>query len=109
MGQPFSILSNWQLSRYRNDLAGQYGYHRTVFAALAELHFTINESEQGVVLAHAHVSAGVVLGAALTHDDIASYQSLAAEDFYAETFRMRFAAVVGRADTFLVSHGIAKL
>ncbi len=100
------MLMDGQLSRNRNYFAGKNRYERTVFAALAELHFAINESEQRVVLAHAHVSTGVVSRTALTHDDVASYQSLAAEDFYAETFGMRFAAVVGRADTFLVSHGI---
>ena len=89
------MLACWQLSRYGNDFAGQNRHKRTVLAAFLERYFAINEGEQRVVLAHAHVLAGVVLGTALTHDDVAGYQSLAAEDFYAEAFRMRFAAVVG--------------
>jgi hypothetical protein len=100
------MLGQRQLSRYRNYFAGNHRHERTVIAAFAEHYFAIDESEQRVVLAHAYVLAGVVLGAALTHDDVAGNEGLATEDFYAETFGMRFAAVVGRADTFLVSHGI---
>ena len=93
-----------QLSRYRNYFAGNDRHERTVFAALAELHFTVDERKQCVVLAHANVGTGMMSRATLTHDDVAGYQSLATEDFYAETFGMRFAAVVRRADPFLVSH-----
>lgn len=109
MEQPFLLPIDGRLSRYRHYFAGHNHYERTVFAALAELHFTINEGKQRMVLAHTHVSAGVVLGTALTHDDVASYQRLAAENFNAETFRMRFTAVIGRADTFLVSHSVERL
>ena len=98
------MLGRQQLSRYRNDFAGDNRYERTVLAALAELHLAVNESEQRVVLAHANVGTGVVSRAALTHDDVTSNESLAPKDFHAETFGMRFAAVVGLADTFLVSH-----
>ena len=86
---------------YRN-----YRYERTVFAALAELHGAINHGEQRVVLADTHVLAGVVLGTALTHDDVASNDVLTAEDLHAQALRMRVAAVVGATYAFLVCHCI---
>ncbi len=86
--------------------ARHYSYERTVLAALAELHSTINHSEQGVVFADTYVLAGVVLSATLTHDNIASNDGLATENFHAETLGMRFTTVVGATYAFLVCHGI---
>ena len=41
--------------------------------------------EQGVILANAHVIAGMELGTALTHDDVARNGNLAAVKLYAQT------------------------
>jgi len=80
-------LSYFNSSRnYRNE--------RTVVAASLELYSAINQRKQRVVFAHTHVGTSVVLGAALTHDDVASDKGLTTEDFHAEAFAMRFTAVV---------------
>ena len=50
-----------------------------------ELHFASDQREQSVVLAHAYAFAGAHWGAALTNDDAASIDSLAAVDFNAQT------------------------
>ena len=73
---------------------GNYRNERAVVAAFLELHGAVNQRKQRVVFAHAHVGASVVLGAALTHDDVASDERLTTEDFHAEAFAMRFTAVV---------------
>lgn len=51
-----------------------------------ELHFARDQREQGVVFAHAYAFAGAYWRAALTNDDAASIDSLAAVDFNAQTF-----------------------
>ena len=85
---------------------GYYRYERAVFAALAELHRTVDHSEQGVVFADTHVLTGVVLGTTLTHDNVAGDDVLTTEYFHAETLGMRFTTVVGATYAFLVCHGI---
>ena len=46
----------------------------------AERHVAVNQSKQGVVLAHADVVAGVEACTALTHDDGTSADQFTAED-----------------------------
>jgi hypothetical protein len=58
-------------------------YKGTVLEALLENHLAVDQGEKGVVLAHAYVNAWVVLGTALTHNNVACYGSLPTEDFYA--------------------------
>src|SRR2546430_414272 len=60
--------------------------------------------EQGVVVAAAHVEAGLEARAALPHQDAAAGDELAAESLDAEHLRVRVPAVAGAADAFLVSH-----
>lgn len=86
--------------------ARNYSHERTVLTALAELYGTIDHSEQGVVFADTYVLTRVVLGATLTHDDVASNDGLTTENFHAETLRMRFTTVVRATYAFLVCHGI---
>ena len=62
---------------------GKYGDVTTVFAAFVELNDTVDKCKEGVVLAHADILAGVVGGAALTNDDIASDTFLTTKDFHA--------------------------
>jgi hypothetical protein len=49
----------------------------------AELHGTSRESEQGVILALAHVCTWVEVGSALTNEDFACVYSLASVTLYA--------------------------
>jgi len=53
---------------------------------LDELDGTIDQREQGVILAQANVGARTNRGAALTDDDAAGVDCLAAVDFNAEAF-----------------------
>src|SRR5690554_1086869 len=61
-----------------------------VATAKSALHFELDHafdfSEQGVVLAHANAVTGVELGAALTHDDVARNNFLAAIHLHAKAF-----------------------
>ena len=65
--------------------------------------------EQGVVRADADIGAGMPLGAALAHDDVARNDGFRTELLHAEALAGRVAAVAGRAACFLVCHGSALL
>lgn len=69
-----------------------------------EEYATINKGEDGVVAAHADVLAGVELGAALTHDDVAGDNSLATELLHAEALAAGIATVTNGTLTFLMCH-----
>src|SRR5690606_14462207 len=56
----------------------------TVVRPAAELDTPLDEGEEGVVAAHADIVAGVVLGAALAHQDIAGEHGLVAVALDAE-------------------------
>ena len=56
------------------------------FSFLLEHNNTVRKSEQGVIPAHAHVLAGVMLGSALTHDDVAGNHLLTAKHLDAKSF-----------------------
>src|SRR5690349_8144970 len=70
----------------------------------AELDRARRQGEQGVVATAADVGAGVEVGAALTHDDLAGLDDLAAEALDAEVLRVRVATVAGRGRALLVCH-----
>ena len=54
-----------------------------VAVATVEVHRTIYEGIERVVLTHAYVATGIVNRAALTNDDVACYASLSAIDLNA--------------------------
>ena len=82
VGMPLAILDGAGLcfgdGFYRNE--------RLVFSFLFEYNHTVGEGEQGVILAHAYIFAGVVLGAALTNDDVAGDYFLTAEHLNTKAF-----------------------
>src|SRR5690606_14611838 len=83
-----------------SSLGGFHGDHAhvaLVVALAAEFHDAVHQCVQGVVHADAHVLAGVVLGAALTHDDVAGHGMAAAENLHAEALRVRLPVVLGTA------------
>jgi hypothetical protein len=81
----------------------QYG--AAMFRALdGEFHRTVGKCEQGVILADTDVLTGMELGAALTDEDVARRDELAAIAFDAEAFRFGIAAVARTAACFLVCH-----
>ena len=70
-------------------------------------HMAVHQGEQGVVLAHADIRAGVELGAALTHDDGACADQFAAESLHTEHFGLGIAPVSRRAAAFFLCHDIS--
>ena len=87
-------------------LLGRKDRHVTTATGLGgEFHRALNQGEQGMVAAQADVVARMPLGAALTHDDVAGQDVLAAELLYAEALGFRVATVARRTTGFLVSHG----
>src|SRR5436190_4461335 len=76
----------------------------TTAKAFAELHRALFKREQRVVAAHADTLAGMKLGAALAHDDVAGDHDLAAEFLDAEPPAGAVAAVAGRAACLFMRH-----
>src|SRR5690606_29177589 len=69
-----------------------------------ELNVTGLQREQRVVAATAHVVTRVEVGAALTHDDLAGVDQLAAEALDAQALSVGVAAVAGGRRALLVCH-----
>ena len=91
---------------FRLFLLGEYRYEGTVFTAFLEVHYSVAESEEGMVFTHSHVLTGVVDSAALTNDDVASDAFLTAKYFHAQAFAFGFTTIAGTTDTFFMSHNI---
>src|SRR5215510_7643070 len=86
-----------------------YRYEDAALGFGTELHMTVDEREQGVVLAKADILARMPLGAALARNDVAGHDLLPAEQLYAQPLAVRIAAVARGAACFLVCHGIKSL
>jgi hypothetical protein len=74
--------------RYDGDVGAAFGFS-------GELNFAVDKREQGMVFAHADVTAGMPHGAALTSDDVAGDGQLATRLLQAEAAAFRVAAVAG--------------
>ena len=85
---------------------GNHGDKRTVVRLLAELDDAVGQGKQGVVLADADVDARMVLGAALTHEDVASNALLTTKDFYTQPFALGLTSVLRTRCRFFMCHGI---
>ena len=81
-----------------------YGHVGAAFSFRCELNLSIDEREQGVILAGTDIAAGVPFGAALARNDIAGEHDLAAVRLQAEPLARRVAAVSLRSACFLVRH-----
>ncbi len=57
-----------------------------------------------MILAEAHAVTGMELGAALTHDDVAGLDDLAAVQLHAKAFAFGIATVTSRTTRFFVCH-----
>lgn len=71
-------MKTYCLSFYRN-----YRYVRTVVAFLFEHNFTVDQSVQCMVFAHANTFSRVVLGTTLANDDVTGDAGLTSEDLNA--------------------------
>lgn len=65
---------------------GEHVDELATVAAFRELNGAAYECIESVVFADAYVKARVVLGAALTFEDVAGFAGLTTEDFYTESF-----------------------
>jgi len=92
----------------RLGLEGLYRYERLVLSFFAVNNQSVYQSVEGVVLANANVLAGVVLGAALAHDDVSGCGWLAAVNLDAQSLAVGFASVLRTTDALLVCHGSAE-
>ena len=77
-----------------------------VTSAVLELYGTVNQSIQSVILAHANIHAGTMLGTALTADDVTGLGKLTTKNLDAEAFAFALAAVLRTADTFFMCHNL---
>src|ERR1700730_9970709 len=73
----------------------QNRYEHPALGFGTELDATVDQREQGMVLAQAYIGARVPLGAGLARDDVAGKSVLAAENLQAEPLTVRVAAVAG--------------
>ncbi len=69
-----------------------------------ELDHAFHFREQSVIFAHTNAVASVELGAALTHDDVAGLDDLAAVQLHAKAFAFGIATVTGTTTSFFVCH-----
>src|SRR5262249_35485911 len=83
-----------------------YRYEDAALGFGTELNLTVDQREQGVVLAEADILARVPLGAALAGNNIAGDGVLAAEQLQAQPLAIRVAAVARGPACFFVCHGI---
>ena len=76
----------------------------TAILALAlELDSTVNQSEQGVILADTNVDTGMDVGASLANQDVASQNELTVSTLNAQTLRLGITTVLGRTAALVVS------
>src|SRR5215470_11730624 len=101
---PLRIPYGWErlfggLSRRR-----QHVHFDLAARARAERHHAVDGREQRVVAADADILSGIHLGAALTNQDVAGEDLLAAVALHAQALAVRVAAVARGAACFLVCH-----
>src|ERR1051325_4851988 len=109
MGRPSRICTACGRSgsgrRFGLGLLHRIDAHLVAAPALVlEAHHAVDQRVDGVVGAQPDVVAGVPLGPALTQDDVAGRDLLAAVLLDAAVLRIAVAAVARGADAFLVSH-----
>ena len=81
------------------------GVHANLLAVGAhalELHLAVDEGEQGIIGAAAHVGAGMDLGAALLDQDVAGQHELTIGALDTQALGLGITAVLGGAHTFFV-------
>lgn len=69
-----------------------------------ELHLTVHEGEQGVVVTDSDIGAGIKLCAALADQDAARFDDLASKALDAQHLGLRISTVAGGTLSFLMCH-----
>ena len=72
-----------------------------ILADPLEPHHAVRQGEQGIVRADAHVVAGMDVGAALPHQDVAGQNKLPVRPLDAETLGLGIAAILVEPTPFL--------
>lgn len=93
LDQPFSGLGN----------NGNEGF---VSLALLKKDRSIGEGKKRMILSHADIPSGMVLGSALAHNNIARNCLLTSKYLDAQSLAFRLPAVLYFTFTFLVCHGV---
>ena len=91
-----------QLFVFMRLLLSVNGALTAILALALELDGTVNQSEQGVILADTNVGAGMDVGASLTNQNVASQHELTVSTLHAQTLGLRVTAVLGGAAALLV-------
>ena len=69
-----------------HSIQGLDGNVRTIVSGLSENDFPRSQCKEGVVFAHAYIFARMVLGTALSNQNVAGLGQLTAKDLYPEAF-----------------------
>jgi hypothetical protein len=93
-GKMGSVLLGGEWQRLRRSL-GLHGDMHLALGLAGEFHLAVNKGEDRVVAAETHIGARIPLGAALTDQDVAGNDGLAAELLDAEAAALGIAAVAG--------------
>ncbi len=83
---------------------GDYTHERSIFAAFVEFYYAINQSKEGMILAHTYILTRVVDCTALTDDDVTGDALLTAKNLNAKSFAFAFTTIAGTTNTFFVCH-----
>ena len=91
-----------QLFVFMRLLLSVNGALTAILALALELDGTVNQSEQGVILADTNVGAGMDVGASLTNQNVASQHELTVSTLHAQTLGLRVTAVLGGTAALVV-------
>ena len=92
-----------QLFVFMRLLLSVNGALTAILALALELDGTVNQSEQGVILADTNVGAGMDVGASLANQDVASQDELTVSTLAAQSLGLGITAVLGGTAALVVS------
>jgi hypothetical protein len=85
------------------ELVGVNAYTSSAVCDMLKLNFSVDESEQSVILAAANVYAGMDVSASLTNNDVAGDYMLTVSSLNAKSLGLAVTTVLGRTYTFFMS------
>ncbi len=71
---------------------------------MLELNGSVNESIQGVILAHAYVDAWTMNSSALTANNVTGFCKLPTKKFHSKSLAVRLTSVLRTTYTFFMCH-----
>ena len=88
---------------YSQLLLSVNGALTAILALALELDGTVNQSEQGVILADTNVDTGMDVGASLANQDVAGQNELTVSTLHAQALGLGVTAVLGGTAALVVS------